>query len=76
MLMVVISPPENLPLLVCSEMGVNQPPNIIQGTEETLTLVSEDFVRGTTSVAGILLIVATPSSAVVLSKVVVVQLPV
>ena len=65
MSMVVTSPLENLPLPVCSEMGVNQPPNSIQGAEETVTLVSEDFVRGTTSVAGTLSAIATPSSAVV-----------
>ena len=54
MSMAVTSPPENLPLPVCSEMGVNLPPNSIQDVEETVTLVSEDIVRGATSVVGTL----------------------
>ena len=42
----------NSPMPVCSEMGVNQPPNSIGGTAETITLVPEDLVRGVNSVAG------------------------
>ena len=50
---------ENLPMPVCSEMGVSQQPNSICGPEETITPIPEDFVRGVTSVTGTLLEVAT-----------------
>ena len=43
---------ENSPIPVCSEMGVNQPPNSIGGIAETITPVPEDLVRGVNSVAG------------------------
>ena len=43
---------ENSPMPVCSEIGVNQPPNSIGGTAETITPVPEDLVRGVNCVAG------------------------
>ena len=54
---------ENVPMLECSEMGVNQPLNSAQGIEEIITSVSKDLVRGVTSVAGTLPAIATPLSA-------------
>ena len=55
---------ENVPMPVCSDMGVNQHPGGTQGAEETIVLVPEDLVSGVTSAVGTLLAVATPSSAI------------
>ena len=54
---------ENVPMPMCSKMGVKQPLNSAQGTEEMIKPVSKYFVRGVTSVAGTLSAVATPLSA-------------
>ena len=51
---------ENVPMPECSEMGLNQPLNSAQGTEEIITPVSEDLVRGVISVAETLPAIATP----------------
>ena len=49
---------ENVPMPVCSEIGVNQLLSSAQGTEKMITTVSENFVRGLTIVAK-----RTPSSS-------------
>ena len=54
---------ENLSMPVCSEMGASQPPNSMQGMEETITPVPEDFVGGVTSAA--VSTIATPSGAMI-----------
>ena len=55
---------ENVPMPVCSDMGVNQLPGGNQGAEETIMPVPEDLVHGVTSAVGTPLVVATPSSAI------------